>query len=135
MKKQELCQLIKEEIQNVLNEKGISISGEFNDGDFEGPERKKAKKFLKSSEGLEAIQKIKQLISKDFDAFDLRKTLKKCKFPSMNAFKITAIKAGLELDTLDSDNEGNGNFGVWNDNYTSEGAAISFMHNKFYSVG
>lgn len=53
----------------------------------------------------------------------------------MRDFEVVAKKAGLKLENLEKDNEGNGDFEILNIDYADKGAAISFMHNKFYSVG
>jgi len=134
MKKSELRQIIREEISKVRNE--VEITGDYNDADFSGPVKKASNSFLKTPEGMKAVQLFKNLVSKEFDAADLRKTIKAGKFKFMNDFRAAARKGGLELEALGNvDNQGNGDFEVMNDNYTDQGAAIAFFNNKFYSVG
>ena len=131
MTKQELQSLIKEEIRKVLKEAPISFSGDINNASL-----RKSASYLKTPEGMKAVQIFKKLTSKEFDASDLTKAIKACKFTKMKDFQAAAQKGGLEIDGLGNlDNEGNGDFEVMNSNYTDEGAAIAFFSNKFYSVG
>lgn len=141
MTKSELRSLIKEEIKKVLSEKTfaakneVSVTGEFNDMDFAGPAKKDAKAYLKTPEGAKAIQIFKKLVSQPFDAGALTKAIKAAKFTKTNHFRVAAAKGGLELDTLNVDNDGSGDFGVENSNYEDQGAAIAFFNNKFDRVG
>ena len=112
------------------------ITGDFNDMDFPGPAKKSSMEYLKTPEGMKAVQIFKNLVSKSFDVFDLETAIKAGKFKSTNAFRAAAKKGGLELEGLGTvDNQGNGDFEVLNKNYTDKGAAIAFFDNKFYSVG
>jgi len=134
MKLTEFKKLIREEIRKVIKE--VTIQGDFNDADFSGPIKKASKIYLKTPEGAKAVQIFKKLVSKDFDSTDLAKAIKAGKFKTMNHFRAAARAGGLEIEGLGNlDNEGNGDFEVVNDNYTTEGAAVAFINNKFYSVG
>lgn len=114
----------------------VSISGDWNDADINPRAKRAAGQYTRTPEGQLAVQAIQKLVAKPFDAFKLQSTLKRCKFPSMNAFKAAAVKGGLDIEGQGNvDNEGNGDFAVWNDNYTDQGAAIAFIDDKFYSVG
>ena len=131
MKVSEFRKLIREEIERVIKE--VEITGDYNDSDFDGPAKKAVKAYLKTPEGVKAVQLFKKLVSKDFSASDLEKTIKAGKFKTTNNFRAAAAKGGLELEGLGNvDNEGNGDFEVMNDNYTDQGAAIAFFNNKFY---
>jgi hypothetical protein len=120
-------------LKNMLEE--LDITGDYNMSDFRGSSKRAAMQYLKTPEGQSAVQMIKSMVAKPFDASKLTSVIKRSKFPSMNAFKMAAIKGGLDIEGQGLDNEGNGNFAVYNDNYTTQGAAISFMDDKFYSVG
>jgi hypothetical protein len=134
MKVSELRKLIREEVRRVVKE--VEMTGDYNDADFSGPAKKAAIMYLKTPEGIKAVQLFKNLVSRNFDAFDLEKTIKAGKFKSLNDFKAAARKGGLDIEGQGNlDNEGNGDFEVRNTNYTDEGAAIAFMHDKFYRVG
>jgi hypothetical protein len=131
----EFRKLIREEVRKVISEK-VTYSGDINNMDFRGPEKSTAMAYLKTPEGKNAVKIFKTLVSKEFDAFDLTNAIKAGKFKSMNNFRVAAAKGGLELEGLGSlTNTGNGDFAVYNDTYTDQGAAISFLRNKFYSVG
>ena len=134
MKIQELRQLIREEITKVVKE--VEITGDFNDMDFPGPAKKASVVYLKTPEGMRATKIFKSLVANQFDAIDLENAIKAGKFKKTNDFKAAAAAGGLELSGLGNvDNQGNGDFGVLNRNYTDKGAAIAFFSNKFYSVG
>jgi hypothetical protein len=134
MKLVEFKKLIREEVRKVLKE--VNVTGDFNDADFSGPIKKASKIYLKTPEGAKAVQIFKKLVSKDFDSTDLEKAIKAGKFKTMNHFRAAARAGGLEIEGLGNvDNKGNGDFEVLNDMYTSEGAAIAFFNDKFYSVG
>jgi hypothetical protein len=134
MKIQELRQLIREEITKVIKE--VEITGDFNDADFPGPAKKASVAYLKTPEGMRATKIFKSLVANQFDAIDLENAIKAGKFKKTNDFKAAAAAGGLELSGLGNvDNQGNGDFGVLNRNYTDKGAAIAFFSNKFYSVG
>jgi hypothetical protein len=118
----------------VVKERSDSkIEGDFNAMDFPGPSKKEAIAYLKTPEGMKAIQILKNVVNaQEFDYQDLIKAIKKSRFPKMNHFRAAAAKAGLELDNLGMDNEGNGDFSVENPNYTSRGAAITFFGDKVF---
>ena len=127
MKASEFRQLIREEIKKTLKE--FEVTGDFNTSSLS------KSKFIRTPEGKQAVQVIKMLVSKPFDASKLDKTLKKLKL-KMNDFMAVAEKAGLEIEGQGNvDNDGNGDFAVYNDNYTDQGVAITYFNDKFYSVG
>jgi len=116
--------------------KEVEHMGDWNMADFPGPVKKASIQFLNTPEGRKAVQLFKKLVSNEFDAFDLRDAIKAGKFKSMNDFRFAASKGGLKLRALGNlDNQGNGDFEVMNNNYTSKGAAIAFLDDEFYSVG
>ena len=133
MKLSQFKTLIREEIKKVISEK--EIIGDFNDMDFSGVAKKEAMAYLKTPDGKKSAQIFKKLVSQPFDSTDLTNAIKKAKFTKMNHFRAAALKGGLELDNLGMDNAGNGDFSVENSNYETQGAAIAFFSNKFYSVG
>lgn len=131
MKKTELQNLIREEIRKIVKEAGVNMTGDYNNASF-----RKSSAYLKTTEGMRAAKILKSLVTNQFDATDLEKALRACKFKKMNDFQAAAKAGGLEVDGLGNlDNAGNGDFEVMNDTYTDQGAAIAFMNNKFYSVG
>ena len=135
MKKTEFRKLIREEVRKVIKEANVTMSGDYNDSDFDGPAKKASLAYLKTPEGMKAAKILKSLVTNDFDSVDLEEAIKACKFKKMNDFKAAAMAGGLDLEGGNVDNEGNGHFVVWNDNYTDTGAAVSFINNKFYRVG
>jgi len=129
---QKIAGLLKE---SSLKE-AVDFSGDINNIDFEGPEKEEAMAYLKTPEGMNAVNILKNLASSPFDAGDLEEAIKKCKFKKTNYFRVACAKAGLDLEGLGTvDNSGNGDFELDNPNYTDPGAAITFFSNKFYSVG
>jgi len=135
MKITEFRKLIREEVRKVIKE-GATISGDYNDSDFNGPAKKASLAYLKTPEGAKAVKIFKSLVTNDFDASDLEKAIKACKFKKTNYFKAAAKAGGLEIEGLGTvDNEGNGDFEVMNDTYTDAGVAIAFFNDKFFSVG
>jgi len=121
--------------ESQLNE-AVSISGDYNNMDFDKSEQKDASSYLKKPEGIDAVNILKTLVSKEFDSDDLSNAIEKCNFKKMNYFRAAAKAAGLELEGLGTvDNEGNGDFEVENSNYTDKGAAVVFFNNKFERVG
>ena len=131
MKISEFRKLIREEVRNVIKEAGVSMTGDYNNASF-----RKSPAFLKTPEGMKAVKIFKTLTAKDFDAFDLQKAIKACKFKNTKDFQAAAPAGGLEIDGLGNlDNEGTGDWEVMNSNYTDQGAAISFFRNKFENVG
>ena len=131
MKVSELQKLIREEVRKVIKEAGVSMTGDYNNASF-----RKSSAFLKTPEGMKAVKIFKTLTAKDFDAFDLQKAIKACKFKNTKDFQAAAPAGGLEIDGLGNlDNEGTGDWEVMNSNYTDQGAAISFFRNKFENVG
>lgn len=135
MKSTEFRKLIREEIRKVIKEANVTMSGDYNDSDFDGPAKKASLAYLKTPEGMKAAKILKSLVTNHFDGVDLEGAIKACKFKKMNDFKAAAMAGGLDLEGGNVDNEGNGHFVVRNDNYTDTGAAVSFINNKFYSVG
>ena len=131
MKVSEFRKLIREEVRKVIKEAGVSMTGDYNNASF-----RKSPAFLKTPEGMKAVKIFKTLTAKDFDAFDLQKAIKACKFKNTKDFQAAAPAGGLEIDGLGNlDNEGTGDWEVMNSNYTDQGAAISFFRNKFENVG
>ena len=119
-----------------LNESPFSISGDYNNMDFDGPEQEEASSYLETEEGKKAVSILKTLVSKKFDSDDLSNAIEKCNFEKTNYFRAAAKKAGLELEGLGTvDNKGNGDFEVENSKYTDKGAAVVFFNNKFERVG
>ena len=133
---QKLAGIITEgEYREKLSEE-ISITGDYNDSDYEGESQTQSRNFLQTAEGKISVQLIQQLVSNEFDSVDLGEVLSKSNFPTTNSFKEAAKAGGLEVSSLGNlDNEGNGDFEVENDNYTDKGAAIAFMRDEFYRVG
>lgn len=133
---QRLAGLITEsEYKNIKELEEVSITGDFNDMDFPGIAKKEAMAYLKTPEGIKAVEIFKKLVSQPFDSVKLTTAIKAAKFQKMNHFRAAAAKAGLELDNLGMDNAGTGDFAVENSNYEDQGAAIAFLNNKFFRVG
>jgi hypothetical protein len=135
MKVSEFRKLIREEVRKVIKEAGATMTGDYNDSDFDGPAKKASLAYLKTPEGAKAAKIFKSLVTNEFDASDLEQAIKACKFKKMNYFKAAAKAGGLELEGDNLDNEGNGNFVVENDTYTDQGVSIGFANDKFESVG
>lgn len=123
-------------MMRVLNE-DVSVSGDYNNMDFDGPEKNASVGYLTTPEGKRAVMILKKLVnSESFDMNDLSDAIEKCDFKRTNDFRAAAAKAGLSLEGLGTvDNRGNGDFEVENDNYTDKGYAIVFFSNKFEGVG
>lgn len=131
MKISEFRKLIREEVRKVVKEAGVNMTGDYNNASF-----RKSPAYLKTPEGMKAAKILKSLVANQFDATDLEKALKACKFKKMNDFQAAAKAGGLEVDGLGNvDNEGNGDFEVMNDTYTDTGVAIAFFNDKLDSVG
>ena len=121
--------------ESQLNE-AVSISGDYNNMDFDGSDQEDASSYLKTPEGKKAVIILKTLVSKEFDSDDLSNAIEKCNFEKTNYFRAAANAAGLELEGLGTvDNKGNGDFEVENSNYTDKGAAVAFFNNEFERVG
>ena len=121
--------------ESQLNE-AVSISGDYNNMDFDGSDQEDASSYLKTPEGKEAVIILKTLVSKEFDSDDLSNAIEKCNFEKTNYFRAAVNAAGLELEGLGTvDNKGNGDFEVENSNYTDKGAAVAFFNNEFERVG
>ena len=121
--------------ESQLNE-AVSISGDYNNMDFDGSDQEDASSYLKTPEGKKAVIILKTLVSKEFDSDDLSNAIEKCNFEKTNYFRAAAKAAGLELEGLGTvDNKGNGDFEVENSNYTDKGAAVAFFNNEFVRVG
>lgn len=123
------------EYRESVNE-AVSISGDYNDMDFDGSEKNTSVKYLKTPNGMKAVSILKKLVSKKFDSDDLSNAIEKCNFEKTNYFRAAAKAAGLELEGLGTvDNKGNGDFEVENSNYTDKGAAVVFFNDEFERVG
>lgn len=77
-------------------------------------------------------QALAKLKSRPFTANQLTRILKGT---SPKFFEAAADQAGLEYDIIQSDPDGNADYEVMDQNYTDQGAAISYIDGKFNRIG